>query len=92
MLAIIRYKIFCLPVCYPKNVKIDICRTIVLPGVLYRCETSSLTLREKCRLKVYENRVLRGIFGPKRNELTGRGENYRVRTFMICTPQPKLFG
>ena len=40
-------------------------RTIILPVVLYGCETWSLTLREECRLRVFENRVLRIIFGPK---------------------------
>jgi hypothetical protein len=42
-----------------------------LPVVLYDCETSSLTLREECRLRIFENRVLRRIFGPKRDEVTG---------------------
>jgi len=42
-----------------------------LPIVLHLCETWSLTLREKCRLRLFENRVLRGIFGPKRDEVTG---------------------
>jgi hypothetical protein len=45
-------------------------KTIILPVVLYGCETSSLTLREEHRLRVSENRVLRGIFGPK-NEVRG---------------------
>jgi hypothetical protein len=49
-----------------KNLKIKIYRTIILPLVLYECETWSLTLREKRRLRVFENRVLRRIFGPKR--------------------------
>jgi len=40
-------------------------RTIILPVVLYGCETWSLTLREERRVRVFENRVLRGIFGPK---------------------------
>jgi hypothetical protein len=44
--------------------------TIILPVVLYGCETWSLTLKEECRLRVYENRVLRKIFGPKRDEVT----------------------
>jgi hypothetical protein len=52
-----------------KNVKIKIYRTIILPVVLYGCETWSLALREKHRLRVYENRVLRRIFGPKRDEV-----------------------
>ena len=46
-------------------------RTIILPLVLYGCETWSLTLREDHRLRVFENRVLRRIFGPKREEVTG---------------------
>jgi len=54
-----------------KNLKIKIYRTIILPVVLYGCETWSLTLREECRLRVSENGVLRGIFGPKRDEVTG---------------------
>jgi hypothetical protein len=54
-----------------KNTKIRIYRTIILPVVLYRCETWSLTLREEQRLRVFENRVLRGIFGPKRDKVTG---------------------
>jgi hypothetical protein len=44
---------------------------IILPVVLYGCETWSLTLREEHRLSVFENRVLRGIFEPKRDEVTG---------------------
>jgi sorting nexin-29 len=53
-----------------KNVKIKIHKTIILPVVLYGCETWSLTLREEHRLRVFENRVLRRIFGPKRDEVT----------------------
>jgi hypothetical protein len=54
-----------------KNTKIRVHRTVVLPVVLYGCETWSLTLREEQRLRVFENRVLRKIFGPKRDEATG---------------------
>jgi hypothetical protein len=71
MLVIILCRISCLPVYYPKNVKIKIYRTIILPVVLYGCESWSLTLREECRLRVFENRVLRRIVGPKRDEVTG---------------------
>jgi hypothetical protein len=52
-------------------VKIKIYKTIILPVVLYGCETLSLTLREERRLRVFENRVLRRIFGPKKDEVTG---------------------
>jgi hypothetical protein len=54
-----------------KNLKIRIYKTIILPVVLYGCETWSLTLREEHRLGMYENRVLRRIFGPKRDEVIG---------------------
>ena len=54
-----------------KNLKIKIYRTIILPVVLYGCETWSLILWEERRLRVFENRVLRKIFGPKRDEVTG---------------------
>jgi hypothetical protein len=51
-----------------KNLKIKIHKTVILPVVLYGCETWSLTLREEHRLRVFENRVLRKIFGPKEEE------------------------
>ena len=54
-----------------KTVKIKIYRTIILAVVLYGCETWSLTLREERRLWVFVNRVLRRVFGPKRDEVTG---------------------
>jgi len=54
-----------------KNLKIRIYITIILPVDLYGCETWSLTLREERRWRVFENRVLRRIFGPKRDEVTG---------------------
>ena len=54
-----------------KNLKIKIYRNIILPVVLYGCKTWSLTMREERRLRVFKNRVLRGIFGPKRDEVTG---------------------
>jgi hypothetical protein len=54
-----------------KIIKIRIYRTIILPVVLYGCETWSVTLREENRLKVFDNRVLRRIFGPKRDEMKG---------------------
>jgi hypothetical protein len=54
-----------------RNVKVKIYKTIILPVVLYGCETWSVTLREEHRLRVFENRVLRGMFGPKRDEVKG---------------------
>ena len=54
-----------------KNLKIKIYRSIILSVVLYGCETWSLTVREERTLSLFENRVLRRIFGPKRDEVTG---------------------
>jgi hypothetical protein len=54
-----------------RNVKVKIYKTILLPVVLYGCGTWSVTLREERKLRVFENRVLRRIFGPKRDEVTG---------------------
>jgi hypothetical protein len=54
-----------------RNVKVKIYKTTILPAVLYGCETWSLTLREEHRLRVFENRVLRRIFGPKRDDVMG---------------------
>jgi hypothetical protein len=51
--------------------KVKIYKTIILPVVLYGLETWCLTFREEQILRVFENRVLRGIFGPKRDEVTG---------------------
>ena len=51
-----------------RNLQIKIYKTVILPVVLYGCETWYRTLREECRLRVFENRILRRIFGPKRDE------------------------
>ena len=58
--------------CHPKNLKIKIYRTVILPVVLCGCDTWSLTLRDEHRLSVFENRVLRRIFGPKRDAVSGK--------------------
>jgi hypothetical protein len=55
----------------PKNVNIRIFKNIILPVVLYRYETWTLIVREEHRLRVFENRVLRRIFGSKRYEVVG---------------------
>jgi len=66
--------------------------SIILPLVWYGCETWSLTLWEEHKLRVFENRVLRRIFGPKRDEVTGSGENYVTSSLMICTAHQILCG
>jgi hypothetical protein len=68
-----------------KILKIRIYKPIILPVVLYGCETWSLTFREEHGLRVFENRVLRRIFGPKRDEMTGEWRKLHNESFMICT-------
>jgi len=77
-----------------KNLKFKIYRTVILPVVLYGFETWSLTLREERRLKVFQNRVLRGVFGPKREEVTGEWSKLHndLYCLMICTAHPILLG
>ena len=60
-----------------KHRKIKIYRTIILPVVLYGCETWSLTLKEERRLRVFENKMLKRIFGSKRDEVTGEWRKLR---------------
>ena len=75
-----------------KNLKIKIYRTIILPVILYGCETWTLTLRKDHTLRVFENRVLRRIFGPKRDEVTGKWRKLHNESLMICTAHLILFG
>jgi hypothetical protein len=63
---------------------------IILPVVLYGCETWSLTLREEHRLKVFENRVLRRIFGPKRDEVTGEWRKLHNKEFHDLYSSPSI--
>ena len=68
-----------------KNIKLEVYKTFILPVILYGCETWTLTLREEKRLEVFENEVLRKIFGPKRDDQTGewrRLHNSELRDFM----------
>ena len=71
-----------------KNLNIKIYRTTILPVVLYGCETWLLTLREERRLRVFENRVLRRIFGAKRDEVTGEWRKLHDEELndLYCSP------
>jgi hypothetical protein len=71
-----------------KNLKIKIYRTIILPIVFYGCETWSLTLREERKLRVFENMVLRRIFGPRRDEVTGEWRRLHTEELndLYCSP------
>ena len=67
------------PTCFllSKKLKVNTYKTIILPVVLYGCETWSLTLREEHRVRVFENKILRKIFGGKRDEITGEWRKLR---------------
>jgi len=70
-----------------KNLKIKIYRTIILPLVLYGCETWSLTLRDEHRLRMFENRELRTIFGPKRDEVTREWRKLHNEELNLLAPE-----
>jgi hypothetical protein len=73
-----------------KNLKIRTYKTIILPVVLYGCETWSLTLREKHKLRMFENRVLRKIFGPKRDEVTGEWRKLHNKKLLDLYSSPSI--
>jgi hypothetical protein len=73
-----------------KYLKIKIYRIIILPVVLYGCETWSLTLREERRLRVFENKMLRKIFGPRRDELTGEWRRLHNEEINVLYSSPNL--
>ena len=71
-----------------KKLRIKIYRTIILPVVLYGCEAWSLTLREERKLRVFENMVLRRIFGPREDEVTGKWRRLHNEELndLYCSP------
>jgi hypothetical protein len=69
---------------------VKIYKSIILPVVLYVCETWSLTLREEHRLRVFENRVLRRIIGPKRDEVTGERRKLHNRELHNLYSSPDI--
>jgi fumarate reductase subunit C len=73
-----------------RNVKVKIYKIITLTVALYGCETWSLTLRKEHRIRVFEKRVLRRIFGPKWDEVTQ--ENFHNEDFIFCTNLQILLG
>jgi hypothetical protein len=72
------------------NVKVKIYRTIIVPVVLYGCETWSVTLREEHRLRVVGNRVLRGVFGPKRGKVMGEWRKLHNRKLHNLYSSPNI--
>jgi hypothetical protein len=73
-----------------KNLKMRIYKTIILPVVLYGHETRSLTLREEHRLRVFENKVLRRIFEPKRDEVTGGWRKLHNEELRVLYSSPSI--
>jgi hypothetical protein len=73
-----------------RNSEVKIYKTVILPVALYGCESWSLTLREERRLRVFENRVLRRIFGPKRNEVTGEWRKLHNRELRNLYSSPDI--
>jgi hypothetical protein len=73
-----------------RNVKVKTYKTIILPVALYECEAWSLKLREERRLRVFENRVLRTIFGPKRDEVTGEWRKLHNEELHILYSSPNI--
>jgi hypothetical protein len=73
-----------------ERIRID--KTIILPVVLYGCQIWSLILREEHRLRVFENRVLRSIFGPKRDEVTGEWRKLHNEKLRDLYSSPSIIG
>jgi hypothetical protein len=73
-----------------KSVKIKIYRNIILPIVLYSCETWLLALREESSLRTFENRVLTRIFGPKRDEVTGEWRRLHNKVIYALNSSPEI--
>jgi hypothetical protein len=76
---------------FSTNLKIKIYKTMIVPVILYGCATWSLTLKEEHRVDVFENRVLRRIFEPKR-KWHKDGEDYIMSSFITFMLQLILFG
>ena len=76
-----------------KNLKIKIHKNRILPVILYGCETWSFTLREERRLRLFENRVLRKIFGPSRDKVTGEWRKLHNKELndLYCSPNIQYY-
>jgi hypothetical protein len=89
MLAIIRCRIFYLLGHHPKK-NIEIYRTIIMPVPLLGRKTWTITLREKRRLRVFENRTMRNIFGPKRDEVTRKWRKLDNEELNVLYSSPNI--
>jgi hypothetical protein len=74
----------------PKNLKIRMYKSMILPVVVYGCETWSLTLRREHRLRVFENRVLKRIFEPRRDEVTGEWRKFHDKELHVVYSSPNI--
>jgi hypothetical protein len=89
MLATIRFSLLSSRL-LSRNVEVKIYKNIILPLVLYGCETWSLMLTQEHRLRVFENRVLRRIFGPKRDEVKGEWRKLHNEKLHIFYSSPNI--
>ena len=80
---------FCLEL-LSKSLKTKMYRTVILPVVLYGCETWSLILRKECWLRVFENMMLRRIFGPERDGVTGEWRRLHNKELNALYPSPNI--
>jgi hypothetical protein len=73
-------------------VKVRLYKTIILPVLLYECDTWSQSLREERRLRVFENRVLKSVFGPRRDEVMGHGTKLHSGELHNLYSSPDILG
>jgi hypothetical protein len=88
--ATIQFRTFCLLTCCLSNIQVKMYETIILPVVLYGCETLSVTLRKEHRQKVFENMVLKKIFEPKRGKIIGRWRKSHIEELHNLYTSPNI--
>jgi hypothetical protein len=91
MLATLQFRIFCPPISFVRTYKIKIYKNVILPFVLYDCESWSVTQKEEHRLRMFENRVLRRVFGLKREDMVVGWRRLHNEEFHNLSTLPSIF-